>query len=180
MWFTDLNQCFDRNCNQGFCSRRGGALFYPCQCRPGYRGQFCNIPETPVNTPPQPPATTTTTSRPPVQTPPPATSPTPPATPPPTQPAPPPNCFQAQNPCNGGICVNNFFGGFRCTDCPEGFSGQFCHIQTGDDSINSLEFFLTCWNLLSWQACCNARIYYVFNRLRTSLRLQILAHQILV
>ena len=135
MWFTDLNQCFDRNCNQGFCSRRGGALFYPCQCRPGYRGQFCNIPETPPNTPPQPPATTTTTSRPPVQTPPPATSPTPPATPPPTQPAPPPNCFQAQNPCNGGICVNNFFGGFRCTDCPEGFSGQFCHIQTGDDSI---------------------------------------------
>ena len=131
---SDLSQCFDQNCNNGQCSRFRGSLSYPCQCRQGYSGQFCDI-QTVLPPTTAPPTAVPTTTAPPTAVPP-TTAPTPPATDATTTlgtPAPAFRCHQVQNPCNGGICVDNFFGvGFSCTRCPEGFSGQFCNFQLGN------------------------------------------------
>ena len=139
---SDLSQCFDQNCNNGHCSRFRGSLSYPCQCRTGYSGQFCDI-QTVLPPTTAPPTAVPTTTAPPTAAPSTATdapatnapATDAPATDAPTTlgtPAPPFRCHQVQNPCNGGICVDNFFGvGFSCTRCPEGFSGQFCNFQLG-------------------------------------------------
>ena len=114
--FPDVGlPCQDHLCyNGGVCRRQGSTLSYPCQCNPGFTGDVCEFgtgasPPSPMFPPQQPP----------------------PPPPPPSSPPSPPSqgCFP--NSCNGGRCTS-FVGGFICTDCPEGFSGQFCHIQTGE------------------------------------------------